>query len=203
MINIAGLKMDFKNREKWVAIIGSRDASDDEMEAAYKLARSLVSRGDIIVSGLAKGIDSAGHQGAIDGGGKTIALVSSTKEMPIYPPENKGLAEKIKNNGCIIYPFDSKPRYQKSGLSQPVKRLMERSILNAYLCPNIIIVKNNDSIINGGTRWATSYGMSLGHNVFRYDCSGKFHKNPRVDEAKVHWLPELNIIDYLDRLDSF
>ena len=94
--------MDFKERSNWVAIIGSREASDEELEAAYKLGKICAKKGKIVVSGLAKGIDRAGHEGAIDGGGLTIALVSTPIFMPIYPHENKDLAEKIKNMAALF-----------------------------------------------------------------------------------------------------
>jgi DNA processing protein len=202
MLDISGLDINLKYRNKWVAIIGSRKATKEELSSAYKLGRKLVKRGDIVVSGLAKGIDTAGHRGAIDGGGKTIAIVNHPISMPIYPKENRNLARKIERNGCILYPFKTKPRYNKNGLSQPVKRLMERSILNAYLCPNIIVVKDSDTIITGGTKWATNYGMKIGHNVYRYNTNGKFHKNPKVQESKVFWLRELNIEKILEYMDN-
>lgn len=201
-MDFSGFEMNFSDRSRWVAIIGSRDASDDEMQTAYNLGKQCAKRGDIVVSGLAKGIDAAGHRGAIDGGGKTIAIVSTPISMPIYPPENKSLAKDIEANGCIIYPFKTKPKYVKSGLTQGVKRLMERSILNAYVCPNIVVVKHSDSIIKGGTKWATNYGMKLGHNVYRLDCYGKFHNNPKVEETKTFWLLELNFDKIIRQLDT-
>lgn len=203
MIDITGIEMDFKNRDNWVAIIGSRNASKRELEIAYRLGVACAKKGKIVVSGLAKGIDGAGHKGAIDGGGKTIAIVSTPIGVSIYPPENKDLSERIKENGCIIYPFKTKAKYVKGGMSQNVKRLMERSILNAYVCPNIVIVKDADTIITGGTKWATNYGMEIGHNVFRLDNNFKFHKNPPVEESKSWWLREMNIPKILQELDNW
>lgn len=202
-MDIQGLKMNLKDRSNWVAIIGSREASEKEMEVAYKLGYKCAKEGKIVVSGLAKGIDTAGHKGAIAGGGKTIALVSTPISMPIYPPENQGLAEKIKQNGCIIHPFTTKPKYTKDKMTQSMKRLVERSILNAYVCPNIVVVKEADSIIRGGTKWAVNYGMEIGHNVFRLDTNYKFHKNPEVEHARVWWVKEMNIEQILKELDKY
>jgi len=202
LIDIEGLKMDFKERSNWVAIIGSREASDEELEAAYKLGKICAKKGKIVVSGLAKGIDRAGHEGAIDGGGLTIALVSTPIFMPIYPHENKDLAEKIKKHGCIIHLFNTKPQWTQKGFTHSQKRLVERSILNAYACPNIVVVKNSSEKITGGTRWATNYGKKIGHNVYRYDCNGEWHKDPEVEECKIWWEPELNFEAFLVELSK-
>ncbi|MDF2879675.1 MAG: hypothetical protein K0R54_232 [Clostridiaceae bacterium] len=202
MIDISGLKIDFKNRENWVAIIGSRNASDKEKEIAYKLGRKCAKEGKIVVSGLALGIDSFGHLGCIDGGGKTIALVHTPISVPIYPKENHELAEKIRKNGCIIHPFKTKAKFEKNGMSQSSKRLIERSILNAYVCPNIVVVKESPSIITGGTKWATKYGTDISHNVFRLDSDFKFHKNPVVEDCKTWWIRELNLDIFLKELGN-
>jgi DNA processing protein len=202
IFDMDGIPMDLKDRNKWVAVIGSRDATKEEMDAAYRLGYSLAKKGKIVVSGLAKGIDGAGHRGAIAGGGKTIALVSIAMTEPIYPPENKGLAEEIRKNGCIIYPYKTKAQYQKSGMSPKVRRLIERSILNAYVCPVIVVVKDSDAIITGGTKWATSYGKKLGHEVYRLDNSFTFHKDPLVEESHTWWIPEINYSEILKEMDT-
>jgi DNA processing protein len=67
------------------------------MELACELARS----GFTVVSGLARGIDTAAHQGALKGGGKTIAVLGSGIDL-VYPPENLELAEEITLNGAVL-----------------------------------------------------------------------------------------------------
>ncbi len=91
-----GLSLDLSTRCNWVAIVGSRNASYEELDLAYKLAYESAKQGKIITSGLAKGIDAAAHQGAIDAGGKTIAIVNTPSFQEIYPKENRHLAEEIK-----------------------------------------------------------------------------------------------------------
>lgn len=201
-IDVEGIPVDLKDRSKWVAVIGSRNATKEELDAAYKLGYVLAKKGKIVVSGLAKGIDAAGHRGAIAGGGKTIALVSTALSEPIYPPENKDLAEEIKKNGCIIHPYTTKAKYQKAGMSPKVRRLMERSILNAYTCPVIVVVKDKSTIITGGTKWATSYGKKLKHDVYRLDNAFKFHKDPEVEDVSTWWIPEINFNGILKELDK-
>ena len=203
MLEVTGLKMDLKNREKWVAIIGSRKANEKELQMAYAFGRRCAKDGKIVVSGLALGIDSAAHKGAIDAGGKTIALVSTPSSMPIYPAENNLLAKNIEQNGCIIYPYKKKPLFVKNGISTKAKRLIERSILNAYTCPNIVIVKESSSMIIGGTKWAANYGKEIGHSVYRLGTDKKFYKDPESEESRILWISEMDIKQVLLDMDNY
>jgi len=78
-------------RAPCVAIVGSRAASPQGATLARAMARDLVSAGVVIVSGLARGIDTAAHRGALDGAGQTIAVLGSGLDR-LYPRENAGLA---------------------------------------------------------------------------------------------------------------
>jgi len=93
-----------------VAIVGSRSASFYGLKIAQNFAFALASWGVVIVSGLARGIDSAAHKGALKAGGKTIAVLGSGLSC-IYPPENRGLGEEIAANGAVIseFPMLTKP----------------------------------------------------------------------------------------------
>ncbi len=84
-----------------VAIVGSRNASVEGVKKAMKLAKGLAKRGFIIVSGLAKGIDTAAHQGALKANGKTFAVLGSGIKF-IYPSKNKQLANKITQSGALF-----------------------------------------------------------------------------------------------------
>lgn len=191
--DVSGLPdIDLSDNSKWVAIIGSREASDDEKETAYKIGKKCAKDGKIVVSGAAIGIDRAGHEGCIDGGGITIALVSTPIFMAIYPKENHDLAERIRENGCIVHPFKTKPIYSQTGMSQSQRRLIERSILNAYVCPNIVVVRNSATPIIGGTKWATCYGMKIGRKVYRADCNKGWYENPAVEDCSLRWIRELD-----------
>jgi DNA processing protein len=96
--------------DKSIAIIGCRDATYYGTKNAEKIAYDLVKFNINIVSGLAKGIDSHAHIGAINGKGKTIAILGCGIDI-IYPPENKDLYKKIIKNGAIIseYIVGTKP----------------------------------------------------------------------------------------------
>jgi len=202
IIKIAGISINLKNREKWVAIIGSRNATTDELKTAFNFSFNLASQGYIIVSGLAKGIDAAAHKGAIAAKGKTVALVNAPIEQDIYPWQNRSLAEQIKQFGCIIHPFTGKATEDnEKGLSQFSKRLIERDRLLARLCPKVVTVKN-EGVIDGGTRYGMTYGKQYDQDVYRYDNQMTLHKNPEVKEGKIWWNMELDIEGLIDEYFS-
>jgi DNA processing protein len=87
-----------------VAIVGSRRATPYGAAVAERLAADLAARGVTIVSGLARGIDSAAHRGALRAGGRTVAVLGSGADV-IYPPENRRLAAEIEASGAVCSQF--------------------------------------------------------------------------------------------------
>src|SRR3982075_910976 len=88
-----------------IAVIGARRTTHYGMESAKKLAYQVAYAGLTIISGLARGIDTAAHQGALAAKGRTISVIGSGLAK-LYPPENAALAEKIRNgNGAIVSEF--------------------------------------------------------------------------------------------------
>lgn len=90
-------------REPSVAVVGARRPSPYGKAVAEKLARDLAASGLIVVSGMARGIDSIAHWGALDSG-NTVAVLGSGLD-DVYPPENKGLFRKIAEEGAVITEF--------------------------------------------------------------------------------------------------
>lgn len=95
---------------KKIAVIGSRDNSDYGKTSTEKICNNLTESNSIIISGLAKGIDSIAHKTCLENGGKTIAVLGNGLDY-VYPKENKDLYEEIANKGLIIseYPSGTKP----------------------------------------------------------------------------------------------
>lgn len=87
-----------------VAIVGTRRPSAYGSSVAHRLAGDLAGRQIVIVSGLARGIDSAAHRGALEAKGKTVAVLGSGIDV-LYPKENKQLADKIMESGAVISEF--------------------------------------------------------------------------------------------------
>ena len=88
-----------------IAVIGSRKTTHYGNESAKKLAYQIAYAGLTVISGLARGIDTAAHQGALAAKGRTLAVIGSGLSR-LYPPENRALAEKISNgNGAILSEF--------------------------------------------------------------------------------------------------
>ncbi|TFG98429.1 MAG: DNA-protecting protein DprA [Calditrichales bacterium] len=96
--------------EKGIGVVGMRNPSLYGITITERLCRDLTRNGLVIISGLARGIDTVAHQAAVSNGGRTIAVLGSGMDQ-IYPKENLPLARKIEENGVVIseYPPGTKP----------------------------------------------------------------------------------------------
>lgn len=84
-----------------VAVVGSRAATPAALAVARGLGRDLAECGVIVISGLARGADAAAHQGALESGGPTVAVLGSGADR-IYPPEHEALARRLLDRGAIV-----------------------------------------------------------------------------------------------------
>jgi DNA processing protein len=93
-----------------LAMVGTRGASYYGKKASRSLAREVARRGVTVVSGLARGIDTAAHQGALEGGGRTLAVLGCGLDV-VYPPENRELYGRIPASGALVteYPLGTPP----------------------------------------------------------------------------------------------
>ncbi len=87
-----------------ISVVGSRRSTNYGEEAAKRISYQLAYAGVTVVSGLARGIDTAAHHGALAAKGRTIACLG-TGLLEIYPPENRGLAERIASSGAVVSEF--------------------------------------------------------------------------------------------------
>jgi len=120
--------------ENAVAIVGTRDPAQQSAEFARNLARSLAERGVTIVSGLASGVDTAAHEGALQAtGGRTLSVLGSGVRV-IHPRENTDLAETIVGRGALVSEFH--PNAPPSG-----PNLMARDRVISGLSKAVIVVE--------------------------------------------------------------
>jgi DNA processing protein len=127
-----------------VAIVGSRAASAVALETAARLATDLAARGIVVVSGLARGVDSAAHRGALQTG-RTIAVLGSGLER-IYPAEHKGLAAEIAHDGIVF------SEYAAATAPQPFF-FPQRNRLISGLSRAVVVIEASDksgSLITAG-----------------------------------------------------
>lgn len=100
-----------------VAIVGTRDVSDAGRARAKRLARELVAHGVVIVSGLARGVDTAAMSAAIDAGGRVIGVIGTPLDKA-YPAENAELQQVVHRDHLLVTPFAPGARVYKSNFPQ-------------------------------------------------------------------------------------
>lgn len=166
-----------------IAVVGSRRASLYGISACERISFELASKGITIVSGLARGIDTASHMGAIKAKGRTIAVLGNGLSF-IYPPENKGLAEEISENGAVIseLPMEAHPDRMNfprrnriiSGLSLGVLVVEAAKKSGALITADFALGENRDvfampgkvdSITSQGTHNLIKEGAKLVENA--------------------------------------
>ena len=87
-----------------VSVVGARRCTVYGKQVTAFMARELAEMKLCIVSGMARGIDSQAHRGALEAGGKTVAVLGTGADVP-YPRENRGLYKRIRENGCVLSEF--------------------------------------------------------------------------------------------------
>ena len=173
-----------------IGIVGARNASYYGLNTAGKIGRELAARGFTIVSGGARGVDTAAHEGAIQGNGRTIAVFGCGVDI-VYPPENEKLANKIVDNGAIIseFPFGTPPVRQ---------HFPKRNRIISGLCRGIVVVeagKNSGSLITA--RLATEQGREVFSVPGRIDATTSQGTNVLIREGAKP------VIDVSDILEEF
>ena len=142
--------------ETSIAIIGCRDSSEYGLNNAYKFGYELAKKGICIISGLARGVDTYSHKGALAAKGKTIAVLGCGLDV-IYPPENVELYKQIvMNNGAIIteYPLGSKPEKH---------HFPARNRIISGLSDGVLVVEAKK---RSGTLITVEHALEQGKNVY-------------------------------------
>ena len=137
-----------------IGIVGARRASADGMSFAEGLARALVARGATVVSGMARGIDTAAHRGAIEGGGRTIAVLGCGADVS-YPAANRALHSAISEGGVVASEY-------WPGTRPAPWRFPARNRIVAGLCDGVIVVEAGS---RSGALITADFALELGRPV--------------------------------------
>jgi DNA processing protein len=142
--------------EMFVAVIGTHHATEEGIKQGVRVGKKLAEKDVVVVSGLARGIDSAGHLGAITARGKTYAVLGCGFNN-IYPKENLSLAQEITQNGALIseYPLQ---------VSVNIGQLMARNRIIVGLAQAVIIVEIET--LNSGTIDSAQKAQEQGKPLF-------------------------------------
>jgi DNA processing protein len=138
-----------------VAIVGSRRASTYGIRMAQELSKGLVEKGVTVISGLARGIDLAAHQGALSSGGRTLAVMG-TGFRHVYPPEASGIVPGICASGAVITEYASKTAPTK--ISFP-----RRNRIISALSRGVVIVEAAEK---SGALITADFALEQGKEVF-------------------------------------
>ncbi len=137
-----------------VAMVGSRQTTHYGLEAARKLAYQLAYVGVTVVSGAARGIDTASHQGALSAKGRTVAVLGTGINI-IFPPENRELFERIAANGAVITQFPFNRQADKQ--SFPIRN----RIVAGMTLGTVVVEANLTSGALITAHFATEYGRQI------------------------------------------
>lgn len=167
-----------------LSIVGSRSATEYGKSWTFQFAEELALRGWTLVSGLAAGIDTEAHRGALRAGGRTLAVVGHGLAFPLYPPENEYLARKIIHQGAVLSELpmthSSQPRnFPKrnrivSGLSLGVFVSEAARKSGAFITVDLALEQGKpvfalpgpiDSPLSEGPNWLIQQGATLVRNV--------------------------------------
>jgi DNA processing protein len=148
-------KGDYDFSQPCVAVVGSRRTTLYGQSVAKKLGADLARAGFCVVSGLARGIDTAAHEGALSVGGKTAAVVGCGIDI-IYPPENLALYRQIEEAGAIVSEFPFGRRADRQSFPM-------RNRVVAGICDATIVVETD---VNGGSMITARFAGEQGRLLF-------------------------------------
>ncbi|HTY45897.1 MAG TPA: DNA-processing protein DprA [Patescibacteria group bacterium] len=159
-----------------IAVVGSRRACLYGLSCSRRFAAELAEAGFTIVSGMARGIDTAAHRGALSSAGRTIAVIGSGFGH-IYPDENKALAQEIAGRGAVVseFPFEAPP------LKQNFPR---RNRVISGLSLGVLVVEAHR---NSGALITADFALEQGREVFAVpgavDSPGSFGTNRLIKQG--------------------
>ncbi|TSE26234.1 DNA-processing protein DprA [Tepidimonas aquatica] len=138
-----------------LAIVGSRHPTPQGSANARAFARALAERGVCVVSGLAAGIDGAAHEGALDAGGPTVAVVGTGLDR-VYPARHRALAQRVAAHGCLVSEY-------ALGTPPLAPHFPRRNRIIAGLAHGTLVV---EAALDSGSLITAEQAMQMGREVF-------------------------------------
>lgn len=182
----------FNELEKSISIIGTRNPSFYGHTKARSIAKSLAEMGYVIVSGLARGIDMEAHLGALENGGKTIAVLGHGVE-DIYPKEHSELAQEIIREGALISEYNANEKMAKYNL-------VNRNRIISGLTQASLIIEGS---LKSGTSHEVRFAKEQKKIIFALkpiNYNRKVSELPLklIDEGAIEVESPQDIMDYLN-----
>jgi DNA processing protein len=162
-----------------VAVVGTRQATADGLSRAKRMSQLLVGAGVTVLSGLARGIDTAAHQTCLDAHGRTIAVLGSGIRR-IYPPENAGLSKQIMEHGAVVSQFW--PDTHPTSYTFP-----RRNVVTSGMSQGTVVI---EASATSGAKMQARLAIEHGKQVFllhslvtEREWARKYLQRPRVHEV--------------------
>jgi len=147
--------LELLSKRTCVAIVGSRKCSNYGRQVAYDFAKSLSAAGITVISGMAYGIDSSAHIGALTGEGSTVAVMGTGIDK-CYPAKNKSLHEEISKRGLLITEFGV-------GVKPLPYNFPRRNRIISGLCDALIVIEAG---LNSGALITADFALEQGKDVY-------------------------------------
>jgi DNA processing protein len=156
--------------EKSIAVIGTREPTEFGKKSAHKMAQVLAENKWVVVSGLAEGCDTQGHEGSLAGGGLTVAVLAHGFGR-IYPAKNKLLSDRILEcGGCLVTEYPP-------GMPPTRSSFIERDRIQSGLSLGVVVVETD---IKGGTMHTVGHAKSQNRGIATIDHPPNLLNEPKT-----------------------
>ena len=186
---------DFE-KELCISVVGTRSLTMDGQRNAYNLGYGLAKGGAIVVSGMAKGIDSVAQKGALYAGGSSVAVLGCGIDV-IYPKENAALMQKLAVVGAVITEYP--PKTPPLGANFPVRN----RLISALSLGTVVV----EADLNSGSLITARYAKEQGKALFAYpgpvDSFASKGTNSLISEGAKVATAAIDVLEYfMDRFPS-
>ncbi len=181
--------------DKMIGIVGTRHATEWGRRFTARLATELAQAGVTVVSGMAEGIDSAAHRGALEAGGQTFAVWGTPIDL-VYPPSNRELSERIQKQGAVY------SEYWPGTVTNP-SNFPERNRIISGMSEGVIVVEAG---LKSGALITAQFALDQGRELFavpgRPDSERSFGANSLIKQGARLLTCTKDVFDEIPRLSG-